>query len=58
MKVVLFNSSPRVGAVTEQSLNIVKDELEAAGIETEIIWIFTNQDIQLFFGHFNASLAS
>jgi len=39
MKVVLFNGSPRKGAVTEQSLNIVMDELKAAGIETEYIWI-------------------
>ena len=40
MKVVLFNGSPRgEKGVTAQSLSIVKEELEAAGIETESIWI-------------------
>lgn len=39
MKVVLFNGSPRTGGVTEQCLNIVMEELKAAGIECEYIWI-------------------
>lgn len=39
MKVVVFNGSPRKGGVTEQSLNLVMDELKSAGIEVEYIWI-------------------
>ena len=39
MKVVLFNSSPRKKGNTNHCLNIVIEELEAAGIECEYIWI-------------------
>ena len=39
MKVVLFNGSPRSEGVTTKCLNIVMDELKAAGIEVEYIWI-------------------
>jgi multimeric flavodoxin WrbA len=39
MKVVLFNGSPRSQGVTNKCLNIVMDELKAAGIEVEYIWI-------------------
>lgn len=37
MKVVAFNGSPRKGGNTEQSIRIVFQELEKAGIETELI---------------------
>ncbi len=39
MKVVIFNSSPRSEGVTKKCLNIVMDELKAAGIEVEYIWM-------------------
>ncbi len=39
MKVVLFNGSPRPEGVTYKCLNIVMDELKAAGIECEYVWI-------------------
>jgi len=39
MKVVIFNSSPRSEGVTKKCLNFVMDELKAAGIETEYIWM-------------------
>ena len=39
MKVVVFNSSPRSEGVTTKCLNIVMDELKAAGIEVEYIWM-------------------
>lgn len=37
MKVVAFNGSPRVQGNTAQSIRIVFDELEKAGIETELV---------------------
>ena len=37
MKVIAFNGSPRKNGNTEQSLRLVLNELEAAGIETELI---------------------
>jgi multimeric flavodoxin WrbA len=39
MKVVLFNGSPRKKGNTYECLNIVREELEAEGIDCEIIWI-------------------
>jgi len=39
MKVVIFNSSPRSEGATKKCLNIVMDELKAAGIEVEYIWM-------------------
>ena len=39
MKVVVFNSSPRSEGATAKCLNIVMDELKAAGIEIEYIWM-------------------
>ena len=39
MKVVLFNSSPRKKGNTTHCLNLVMEELEAAGIECEYVWI-------------------
>jgi multimeric flavodoxin WrbA len=39
MKVVLFNGSPRKEGNTHLCLNLVMDELKAAGIECEYIWI-------------------
>ena len=39
MKVVLFNASPRKEGNTYICLNIVMDELKAAGIECEYFWI-------------------
>lgn len=37
LKVIAFNGSPRKNGNTEQSLRLVLNELEAAGIETELI---------------------
>lgn len=37
MKVVAFNGSPRINGNTEQSIRIVLEELQQAGIETEFI---------------------
>jgi len=39
MKVVVFNGSPRNEANTRFCLNIVMDELKAAGIDVEYIWM-------------------
>ena len=39
MKVVLFNGSSRKNGVTNAALNIVMKELEAEGIDVELIWI-------------------
>jgi len=39
MKVVVFNGSPRKEGVTHKCLNIVMDELKAAGVECEYIWM-------------------
>ena len=39
MKVVAFNGSPRKGGNTEQCLKIVEKELNAQGIELEIIQV-------------------
>ncbi len=39
MKVVVFNGSPRKEGNTHLCLNIVIDELKAAGIEVEYIWM-------------------
>jgi len=39
MKVVVFNSSPRSNSGTKRCLDIVINELTAAGIETEYIWM-------------------
>lgn len=39
VKVVLFNGSPRKEGNTYHCLNIVMDELKAAGIECEYVWI-------------------
>ncbi len=39
MKVVLFNGSPRKKGNTYHCLNFVMEELKAAGIECEYIWI-------------------
>jgi len=39
MKVVVFNGSPRDDANTRFCLNIVIDELKAAGIDVEYIWM-------------------
>ena len=39
MKVVLINSSPRKEGNTYHCLNMVMEELQAAGIECELIWI-------------------
>jgi multimeric flavodoxin WrbA len=39
MKVVLFNGSARKNGVTNTALNIVMKELEAEGIEVELIWL-------------------
>ncbi|KKK40360.1 hypothetical protein LCGC14_2576960 [marine sediment metagenome] len=39
MKVVLFNGSPRKKGNTNHCLNIVTKELEAEGIECELIWM-------------------
>ena len=39
MKVVLINSSPRKEGNTYHCLNMVMEELQAAGIECEYIWI-------------------
>jgi multimeric flavodoxin WrbA len=39
MKVVLFNGSQRKEGNTAYSLNLIMDELETEGIETEYIWI-------------------
>jgi len=43
MKVVLFNASPRKEGNTYLCLNVVMDELKAAGIECEYIWIGMEQ---------------
>ncbi|MFW9873177.1 MAG: flavodoxin family protein [Candidatus Thorarchaeota archaeon] len=39
MKVVLFNGSPREKGNTYHCLNVVIEEIRAAGIECEIIWM-------------------
>ena len=39
MKVVAFNGSPRKEGNTFQSLKVVCDELEQAGIDTEIVQV-------------------
>lgn len=39
MKVVLFNGSARKRGVTNTALNIVMNELEAEGIDVELIWM-------------------
>jgi len=39
MKVVVFNGSPRNEGNTRFCLNIVMDELKAAGIEVEYVWM-------------------
>ncbi len=39
MKVVVFNGSPRKNGNTSLCLNMVMDELNNAGIETEYIWM-------------------
>ena len=39
MKVVLFNASPRKEGNTYLCLNMVMDEIKAAGIDCEYIWI-------------------
>ena len=39
MNVVVFNGSPRKEGVTYQCLNIVMDELKAAGVEVDYNWI-------------------
>ncbi|MFX0083955.1 MAG: flavodoxin family protein [Candidatus Hodarchaeota archaeon] len=39
MKVVVFNGSPRDEGNTRFCLNIVMDELKAAGIEVEYVWM-------------------
>ncbi|MHA1987803.1 MAG: flavodoxin family protein [Promethearchaeota archaeon] len=39
MKVVVFNGSPRDDANTRFCLNIVMDELKAAGVDVEYIWM-------------------
>jgi multimeric flavodoxin WrbA len=39
MKVVLFNGSPRSEGVTKKALDMVMDEIKAAGIECEYVWI-------------------
>ena len=39
MKVVVFNGSPRKEGVTHKCLNIVMDELKAARVECEYIWM-------------------
>ena len=39
MKVAVFNGSPRNEGVTYQCLNIVMDELKAAGVEVDYNWI-------------------
>jgi len=39
LKVVVFNGSPRKKGNTFQCLDIVMDELKAAGIECEYVWI-------------------
>ena len=39
MKVVLINSSPRKEGNTYHCLNWVMEELQAAGIECELVWI-------------------
>ena len=39
MKVVLFNGSPRKKGNTYHSLNVIIEQLEAAGIECEYMWI-------------------
>ena len=39
MKVILFNGSARKKGVTNAALNIVMKELEAEGIDVELIWL-------------------
>ena len=39
MKVVVFNGSPRNEGNTHFCLNIVMDELKAAGVEVEYVWM-------------------
>lgn len=39
MKVILVNGSPHKKGCTNTALQVVSDELTAAGIETEIFWI-------------------
>jgi multimeric flavodoxin WrbA len=45
MKVILFNGSPRKEGNTFYSLNVIKEELEAEGIDCEYIWI-GNQNLR------------
>ena len=42
MQVVAFNGSPRRGGNTEQMIRLVFDELEQAGIETELVQLGGN----------------
>ncbi|MBD3255712.1 MAG: flavodoxin family protein [Candidatus Lokiarchaeota archaeon] len=39
MKVVIFNGSPRKDGATKRCSDVVIEELEAAGIECEYVWI-------------------
>ena len=39
MRVVIFNGSPRKKGVTNTALNLIMNELNTAGIETELIWM-------------------
>ena len=39
MKVILVNGSPHKKGCTNTALQVVADELAAAGIDTEIFWI-------------------
>lgn len=39
MKVLLFNGSPKKNGSTYRSLAVVADQLEQAGIQTEILWV-------------------
>jgi len=39
MKVLAINGSPRKAGNTNEALSIVAEELQGAGIETEIVWI-------------------
>ena len=54
MKVVAFNGSPRSDGVTKKCLDIVMDELKAASIEVEYVWI-GRDNIQGCIGCYNCS---
>ena len=48
MKVVAFNGSPRVHGNTVQSIQIVFQELEKEGIETELIQLGEEKVLKFF----------